>query len=99
MLKKEMMSIKKDEMNSGVRTFKAAMLYTHEYGQAAYQTWLANEAEITKLAKTGKADGRAWTFGMLADEEGISRPRAYQIFKKTQGILAKYISRLDDDEE
>ena len=54
MLKKEMMGIKKDEMNSGVRTFKAAMLYTHEYGQAAYQTWLANEAEITKLAKTGK---------------------------------------------
>ena len=47
----------------------------------------------------GKADGRAWTFGMLADKESISRPRAYQIFKKTQGILAKYISRLDDDEE
>ena len=54
MLKKEMMSITKDEMNNGMRTFKAAMLYTHEYGQAAYQTWLANEAEITKLAKTGK---------------------------------------------
>ena len=48
------MKIEKEEMNSGMRTFKASMLYTREYGQAAYQAWLDNETEITKLAKTGK---------------------------------------------
>ena len=41
-------------MNDSMRTFKAAMLYTRECGKAAYQAWLAREAEITEMAKTGK---------------------------------------------
>ena len=41
-------------MDNGTRVYKAAALYTREYGKAAYQAWLAREAEITALAKTGK---------------------------------------------
>ena len=38
--------------------------------------------------RLGRADGQTWTFEMLANEENISRPRVYQIFRRTQAILA-----------
>ena len=41
------------------KIFKAAALYTREYGVAAYRDWLRREAEITALSKTGMYAARA----------------------------------------
>ncbi len=48
------------------------------------------------IRKLGLYDGRQWSYGDLANEYDISRPRAVQICQRTAELLKRYFGRLGE---
>lgn len=49
------------------------------------------------MRSTGQADGKAWTYRDIADDEGnISHVRAWQIVRQTEKNLKRYIKRINE---
>lgn len=42
------------------------------------------------LKRMGLADGHIWTYGELANEYGVSRPRVVQICQRTETLIRRF---------
>ena len=46
------------------------------------------------MRRSKHADGRVWTYEQLANEYNCSRPRAYQIVRRTEEKFLKFCERI-----
>ena len=61
------------------------------------QTGISKRNWRIYMRSTGQADGKAWTYRAIADDEGnISHVRAWQIVRQTEKNLQKFIQKMSE---